>query len=237
MIIEKQKVLDNGFVRYIDHMGSDLTVVNSARVSFNKESSWEYESQEDIPCLSDKDKKLVSYLARHGHWTPFAHPQVTLHIKAPFPIRTQFFKHKVGFVENEISRRYVDSDPEYFYPEWCARPEKMKQGAGDPVEVDISNKSYLIYSQAIDACDYAYKTLLNIGVAPEQCRMILPLGTYTEWYWTGSLASYARFFKQRSSEHAQQEIREYANAIGKIISELFPVSWGALNCQSISEIE
>ena len=116
MIIEKQKVLDNGFVRYIDHMGSDLTVVNSARVSFNKESSWEYESQEDIPCLSDKDKKLVSYLARHGHWTPFAHPQVTLHIKAPFPIRTQFFKHKVGFVENDISRRYVDSDPEYFYP-------------------------------------------------------------------------------------------------------------------------
>jgi thymidylate synthase (FAD) len=205
-------------VKYISHMGDDLMVVNAARVSFKKQSN----------TLEEKDIKLINYLAKHKHWTPFAHPQICLHIKAPFPIRTQFFKHKVGFVENEVSRRYVDDDPEYFYPRWSSRPTNMKQGAGDHVETDLQNKAYLIYSQAIEACNNAYKDLLKIGIAPEQSRMILPLGTYTEWYWTGSLAAYARFYAQRSDPHAQAEIREYAEKIGSIISGLFPVSWSAI---------
>jgi thymidylate synthase (FAD) len=206
-------------VKYISHMGDDLMVVNAARVSFKKQST----------TLEERDIKLINYLAKHNHWTPFAHPQICLHIKAPFPIRTQFFKHKIGFVENEVSRRYVDDDPEYFYPRWSHRPEgSMKQGAGTHVDTDLQNKSYLIYSQAIDMCNFAYQSLLSNGIAPEQARMVLPLGTYTEWYWTGSLAAYARFYIQRSDPHAQAEIREYAEEIGSIINGLYPVSWQAL---------
>lgn len=206
-------------VRYVSHMGDDLLVVNAARVSFKKESKE----------FTDKDAKLINYLAKHKHWTPFAHPQICLHITAPFPIRTQFFKHKVGFVENEVSRRYVDDEPTVFYPRWSSRPEgSMKQGAGNSVDVDTGNKAYLIYNQAVESSLFAYKSLLNAGVAPEQARFVLPLGTFTEWYWTGSLAAYARFYQQRSDPHAQAEIRVYAEEINAIISGLFPVAWNAL---------
>ena len=199
-----------GFVRFVDVMGDDLTVVDAARVSFNKESEWE-DIVDGKGVLSFKDKRLINFLAKNNHWTPFAHPQITLHIKAPFPIRTQFFKHKVGFVENEVIRRYVDDDPEYFNPRWSYRPEKsIKQGSGDNVDTDMQNRAYLIYSQVIDACDSAYKRLLELNIAPEQARMVLPLGTYTEWWWTGSLAAFARFYNQRSDPHAQAEIQEYA---------------------------
>jgi thymidylate synthase (FAD) len=200
-------------------MGDDLLVVNAARVSFKKESKE----------FTDKDAKLINYLATHKHWTPFAHPQICLHITAPFPIRTQFFKHKVGFVENEVSRRYVDDEPTVFYPRWSERPEgSMKQGAGDIVSVDKGNNAYLIYSQAIDMALSAYKLLIKSGIAPEQARFVLPLGTFTEWYWTGSLAAYARFYQQRSNPHAQAEIRVYTKAINKILADLFPISWNAL---------
>lgn len=225
-----------GLVEIIDHMGSDLTVVNAARVSFSKISKWEertissHEGYEDIEyVLSDKDKKLISYLAKHGHWTPFAHPQITLHIKAPMPIRTQFFKHKVGFVENEISRRYVDEDPTFFEPlYWSERPKNAKQGAGDSVTDDVQNRAHCVYNLALQQASDAYKSLLNMGIAPEQARFILPQATFTEWYWTGSLAAYARFYMQRSAPHAQAEIREYAHYIGSIIQPYFPVSWEAL---------
>jgi thymidylate synthase (FAD) len=191
-------------------MGSDLTVVNAARVSFHRMSD----------TLSEKNIKLIKYLATHEHWTPFAHPQVTFHIKAPMPIRTQFFKHKVGFVENEISRRYVDEEPEFFHPDWSARPSgSIKQGAGDRLDDDSRNKAQYAYYHALDTCKFAYQQLLNYGVAPEQARFILPQATYTEWYWTGSLAAVARFYNQRSSPHAQEEIRVYA------------VSWQALTGQ------
>lgn len=206
-------------VRYVSHMGNDLLVVNAARVSFKKESKE----------FTDKDAKLINYLATHKHWTPFAHPQICLHITAPFPIRTQFFKHKVGFVENEVSRRYVNDEPTVFYPRWSERPEgSMKQGAGDIVNVDKGNNAYLIYSQAVDMALFAYKSLINSGIAPEQARFVLPLGTLTEWYWTGSLAAYARFYQQRSDPHAQAEIRVYAEAINEILADLFPISWNAL---------
>lgn len=231
------KVGTKGFVTLIETLGSDLTIVNAARVSFNKISKWDEDASSvddngllDVTYkLSDKDKHLIYYLAKHDHWTPFAHPQICLHIKAPISIRTQFFKHKVGFVENELSRRYVDDPPEFFYPEWSARPkESMKQGAGDSLDDNDWNRAVYFYDYAVKAAKSAYDDLIKLGVAPEQARFVLPQGTYTEWYWTGSLAAYARFYKQRSNSHAQAEIREYADVISTIIKPLFPISWNAL---------
>ena len=235
------RVLDRGSVTLIDHMGSDLTVCNAARVSFNSESEWcedqeavtrlaESGSQyykEDVQCLCPKDEKLIRYLAKHNHWTPFAHPQVTLRIKAPISIRTQFFKHKQGFVENEISRRYVSYEPEFYEPEWRGKPtDGAKQGSDDFILLD--NETETGYNNALRLCLYNYNELIRNGVAPEQARFVLPQAMYTEWYWTGSLSAYARFYKQRIDEHAQWEIREYAEAIGRIMSPLFKFSWKEL---------
>ena len=237
------KILNAGHVELVDHMGNDLTVVNAARVSFNKESEWTYDEEameriqgsnwqsdrlrEEFKKLSDADKKLISYLAKHKHWTPFAHPQITLRIKAPVSIRTQFFKHKQGFVENEISRRYVSYDPEFYLPQWRGQPKNgAKQGSDDFIALHA--ETIRAYSAALDASLDAYHKLIESGVAPEQARFILPQAMYTEWYWTGSLAAYARFYSQRSDDHAQWEIREYARVIGDIIQPLFPFSWKAL---------
>ena len=214
---KKIDVLDKGFVRYIDHMGSDLMVVNAARVSFAKEVSQ----------FTDKDEKLINYLSKHKHWTPFAHPQICLHIKAPISIRTQLFKHKVGFVENEVSRRYVKDDPEYYVPTWRSAPtDGAKQGSSDfMVGTTMQDETYR------NACDDAldtYRDLLSAGVAPEQARFALPQGTYTEWWWTGSLSAYARVCKLRSDSHAQWEVREYAKAISDIVDPFFSYSWKAL---------
>jgi thymidylate synthase (FAD) len=216
----KIDVLNEGFVELVSHMGDDLTVVNAARVSFNKEATE----------FTDKDEKLLQYLAKHNHWTPFAHPQVTLRIKAPISIRTQFFKHKQGFVENEISRRYVTFEPEMYRPKWRTKPiNGAKQGSEDFMEYgDDWNTCNIAYSNAVDLCLDTYNMLLQKGVAPEQARFILPQGTYTEWWWTGSLAAYGRFYGQRSDSHAQWEIREYAEAVGKILMNLYPKSWAAL---------
>ena len=235
----KIKVLDKGHVELMDHMGSDLTVCNAARVSFNKESEWGLDfdaiarlkscpyDKDDVRMLKEKDEKLIRYLAKHNHWTPFAHPQITLRVKAPVSIRTQFFKHKQGFVENEISRRYVSYEPEFYNPVWRSKPtDGAKQGSEDFVKDEVEAN---VYSMAFDhVCVEAlnnYNHLIEQGIAPEQARFILPQGMYTEWYWTGSLAAYARFYKQRKDEHAQWEIREYASAVGKIIEPYFPVSW------------
>lgn len=214
------KVLDHGHVDYVSHMGSDLTVANAARVSFSKES--------DI--LTDKDEKLISYLAKHNHWTPFAHPQITLRIKAPIPIRTQFFKHKTGFVENEKSRRYCKDIPEYYSPKWRSSPtDGAKQGSSDFMK--NTTKQEQRYRDVCDDAIEIYQELLDHGVAPEQARFVLPQGMYTEWIWTGSLAAYARVCKLRSDPHAQWEIREYSNAVGEIIAPLFPCSWQALTAK------
>lgn len=222
------EVLDKGIVELIEHMGNDLTVVNSARVSFsNHKENFE-----------DKDEKLIRYLAKHNHWTPFAHPQITLRIKAPISIRTQFFKHKQGFVENEVSRRYVDNPPEFYYPTFRKRPDKsMKQGSdgvlectgeGDTSGGFATHPLYESYNHLMKKAEKVYEDLCASNVAPEQARFCLPQAMYTEWYWTGSLAAYARFYKQRSDDHAQWEIQQYADAIGKIIEPLFPVSWKEL---------
>jgi thymidylate synthase (FAD) len=208
-------------------------VVNAARVSFNKESDWDsepnwtgYREQK----LSDRDRKLIKYLATHKHWTPFAHPQITLRIKAPIFVRTQLFKHKVGFTENEVSRRYVSDPPSVYMPRWRGKPTNgAKQGSEDfmPIDEDY-NTVNRHYEMTVKEALLTYDELLNRGVAPEQARAVLPQGTYTEWWWTGSLAAYARVFSQRSDPHAQWECRQYADAINLIIQPLFPHSWVAL---------
>lgn len=230
MITMKQtiNVLDKGHVEYIEHMGSDLMVANAARVSFAKTSEWET-TEDGTRKLSQRDQKLIKYLAEHNHWTPFAHPQITLRIKAPIFVRTQLFKHKVGFTENEVSRRYVTAEPEFYTPDWRSAPtDGAKQGSSDfmydPVVEDLDRVYNRIALESVEI----YKTLLKEGVAPEQARALLPQGTYTEWWWTGSLSAYARVFKQRIDTHAQWECQQYAAAIGKILEPLFPHSWAVL---------
>ena len=235
----KIEVLDKGHVELMDHMGTDLTVCNAARVSFNKESSWGLDfdaierlngcphTKDDVRLLKKEDEKLIRYLAKHNHWTPFAHPQITLRVKAPVSIRTQFFKHKQGFVENEISRRYVSYEPEFYSPTWRGKPtDGAKQGSDEFIaEESKTNLFDAIYRESYETALHVYNTLIEKGIAPEQARFVLPQGMYTEWYWTGSLAAYARFYKQRMDDHAQWEIREYSEAVGNIIEPYFPVSW------------
>jgi thymidylate synthase (FAD) len=183
-----------------------------------------------LKVLSEKDKKLITYLAKHKHWTPFAHPQITLRIKAPIFVRTQLFKHKVGFVENEISRRYVTFDPEIYMPTWRSAPtDGAKQGSSDFMQDDHILRDIQITAGKTHLEGLsAYQKLLDMGVAPEQARGVLPQNTYTEWWWTGSLSSYARVYAQRIDAHAQWEVQQYAKAINDIIQPLFPVSWAVL---------
>ena len=202
-------------VDYVSHMGNDLMVVNAARVSFSKHKD----------TLGEDDQKLLGYLAKHRHWTPFSHPQICLRIKAPIFVRTQLFKHKVGFTENEVSRRYVDDKPEFYTPSaWRGRPTTSKQGSSEEV-IEVSPEWI---ESLYDDIYEAYYTLLESGVAPEQARMVLPQSMYTEWYWTGSLAAYARMCKQRLDSHAQEETRDVAKEISNIIEPMFPYSWSVL---------
>ena len=215
-------------VTYRYHSGSDLEVVNAARVSFNKESDWTLDGS-----LEDKDSKLINYLAKHGHWTPLAHNSITLRIKAPIFIARQAGKHQVGLVWNEVSRRYVDDEPEFWFPkEWRGRADNVKQGSSDKVITEMSyDKRQTPDDEAknvVSDCCTIYKELLESGVAPEQARMILPQNMQTEWYWTGSLAAFGRVCKLRLDPHAQQEIQELAGGIAAVVEPLFPVSWKAL---------
>ena len=214
----KVDCLDHGFVKYIGHLGSDLEVVNDARVSFKKQAG---------EFLTERDEKLIRYLAREGHWSPFAHQIIKLHVKAPIFIRTQMFKHKVGFQENEVSRRYVTDEPEFYCPsEWRKAPEgSIKQGSGDPVVDRVADG---VYDDALLDCLGVYHALLEKGYAPEMARMVLPQSLYTEWRWTGSLIGFTRFYKQRSDTHAQWEVRQFADAVKQIIQPLFPCAWAAL---------
>lgn len=242
--------------KYKCHMGDDLLVVDSARVSFAKESWYidgsyipntehrryrEWKQYRDRALetgelwddklghriLSLEDFSLIHFLAEHGHWTPTAHPQITLVMQAPVPIRTQCFKHKSGFVENEESRRYIKSEPSLYIPdEFRSAPDNAKQGSGG-----IHPDSTYFKDVYVDHCDQAiavYQYMIEEGVAPEQARFVLPQGVEVEWYWTGSLAAFARFYKQRMDSHAQLEIRQLAFEVGKLIQPLYPVSWAAL---------
>lgn len=219
-------------VDYIDHMGDDLMVVNAARVSFNKESNYDIKGNTATDNwsfeLPAEDVRLIQYLAKHNHWTPFAHPQITMRIKAPIFVRTQLFKHKVGFTENEISRRYVDEEPEFFFPVFRQRPDNgVKQGSRDEFPANLEYCEAIL-SSAHNIALRAYNMLLAENVAPEQAGMILPQSMYTEWYWTGSFAAFARMCKQRLDPHAQVETRQIAEKIAAILEPLFPVSYKAL---------
>ena len=219
--------------KLIDHMGSDLTVVNAARVSFDKESEWEYEidgtftSAEITQSLSERDDRLIHYLASHKHWTPFSHPQVTLRETVPIVVARQRFKHVVGFSYNEVSRRYVDSYPEFYEPKiWRKKAENKKQGSSNESVEDKYITNYWI--EVTETCTRAYNKLIEAGVAPEQARMVLPQSMYTSYYVTGSLAAWARAYTLRSQPDAQQEIQDLAAQWNSIIEPLFPVSWKAL---------
>ena len=222
---------------YITHSGSDLTCVNAARVSFDKESEWEVEEvygldedgaySEDIKKLSDKDKKLINYLAKHNHFTPFTHSVITLRETVPIFVARQRQKSTVGFSYNEVSRRYVDDPPQFYTPDkWRKRAENKKQGSSD--EEVKEGQVDLEYNVTLNICLNTYNHLLKSGVAPEQARMVLPQSTYTSYYVTGSLAAFTRAYNLRSQPDAQAEIRELAEQWNKIISPLFPEAWRAL---------
>jgi len=216
-------------VTLIDCMGSDLTVVNSARVSFNKKSDWDEDNT-----LTVSDGILISYLARHKHMSPFGHCFATFHVRAPVFVARQLVKHK--FLRwNEVSRRYVDDEPEFFYPstsvtKWRGRADDKKQGSRGVVE--ISNKGISALAKHEMWCVKTYKQLLEDGVAPEQARMVLPQSTMTEWYWSGSLDAWSDMCRLRQSEDAQEETRLVANYISTEMGKLFPSSWIALEAYS-----
>lgn len=202
-------------VEYLDHMGSDLDVVNAARVSFHKESDE----------FSEADTKLISYLAKHNHWSPFSHCSVKFRVKAPIFVARQLAKHMVGFSWNEVSRRYVDEEPEFYHPEmWRKRSESVKQGSSlEPVDV-----TDFCLQDLMEATLDTYQGMLDAGVCPEQARMVLPQNTMTEWIWTGTLYAWARMCQLRLDKHTQLETRQVAQFISRHMKALFPASWDAL---------
>lgn len=269
-------------VELIDHMGSDLSVVNAARVSFDKESSWAWRDNaghqiawrgEERKELWEADKRLIQFLARGmttddfdkfvmdlvrqgyegnprfiemlrewrrspTHFTPFAHPHVTFRCKAPIFVARQLEKHQVGFTWSEVSRRYVDSEPEFYLPEtWRKRADNVKQGSSEEA-VEFHYQHTGVCNSVREAqtvydvqqrCLALYDGLLKAGVCPEQARMVLPQSMMTEWIWTGSLFGWANLYNQRKpGSHAQRETQEFARQIADHMEHLFPISWEAL---------
>lgn len=211
-------------VDLVDHMGSDLTVVNAARVSFDKQSS--YRENAFGWNLEAADQKLIEYLAKNGHWSPFSHCFLTFRVKAPIFVARQLQKHQVGLAWNEVSRRYVDSEPEFYVPEtWRKRAENVKQGSSDEEVTGVRWETEAFFAD----CAAHYDHLINSGVCPEQARMVLPQSMYTEWYWSGSLYAFSRVCRQRLDSHAQRETQEVARHIDSHILRLFPVSHCALS--------
>lgn len=213
-------------VELIDHMGDDLRVVNAARVSFDKESQWDNPigiTWGEEPVLSYADDRLLRYLAKHKHFTPFTHCQITLRETVPIFVARQRFKHQIGFSYNEVSRRYVSDTPEFYVPEsWRKAAPNVKQGSSDE-EIPV-----LALGGHHDYCLSYYQDLLDEGVAPEMARMVLPQSMMTSYYVTGSLAAFARAYGLRADTHAQKEIRDLASHWDRIIRPLFPQSWSAL---------
>jgi len=211
----------------IDHMGNDLSVVNAARVSFGKQSNWTYtEGYDRRPELAKPDAKLIDYLAKHNHLSPFGHAFASFHIKAPIFVARQLVKHK--FLRwNEISRRYVNTPPEFYTPEvWRSKSADKKQGSGTALE---DQDIHIGTTQRLVAM--LYESMLERNVCEEQARLILPVNTLTEWHWSGSLDAFASMCELRCKEDTQFETRLVADQISSKMCELFPVSWTAL-CES-----
>jgi len=216
-------------VTYIDHCGTDISVVNAARVSFGKESEpieWQCidlgkANGDLVAVLSEKDQKLIHYLAKHEHYSPFGHCFASFHVKAPIFVARQLVKHK--FLRwNEISRRYVDDKPEFYVPDvWRGRSADKKQGSDGVVDYGFMADFY-------DRCIVEYLEMLIEGVAPEQARMVLPQSTMTEWYWSGSLDAFADMCNLRLKPDAQYETRLVAEQISDVMRKIWPISWEAL---------
>jgi thymidylate synthase (FAD) len=233
-------------VDYVTHSGDDLLVVDAARVSFSKASEWErvtvVEATQDggtweeyVHKLKDKDAKLINYLAREKHVLPFRHPAITLRCKAPLFLARQLGKHQAGMSWSEESRRYIDSPPEFWWPnKWRKRAEDKKQGSTDEAidlaSVDVQGEiSLAVHVDMANAWAVnTYNLLLGEGVAPEQARMVLPQNMMVNWVWTGTLLSWAHMYKLRTGHGAQQEAVEFAELVAAQIEPLFPVSWSAL---------
>lgn len=220
-------------VEYIQHVGSDLQVVNSARVSFDKVSEWEVEKvygkdkQVDyvdyVNKLSDKDAKLIKYLANHKHFSPFNHSFITLRVSAPVFVARQLVKHRF-MPWNEVSRRYVDEEPEFYCPnDWRKRSENVKQGSSEESALWPALGWDNAYSSLKD-----YNKAIEEGICPEMARMLLPQSMMTSWYWSGTLGAYCDMLRLRLDPHTQKETREVAEKIKEIIEPLFPVSVQAL---------
>jgi len=216
-------------------MGSDLSVANAARVSFGKKSEMDTSDQWGPPKLKEKDAKLIHYLAKHKHMSPFGHAFASFHVKAPIFVARQLVKHK--FLRwNEISRRYVEDDPEFYMPDqWRGRADDKKQGSAGIVDIDkywtenVSDDGWTpMPSLAYEDALYCYHGLLNAGVCPEQARMVLPQSIMTEWYWSGSLDAFADMCNLRCKEDTQLETLQAAQCVSQGMRDLFPVSWGAL---------
>jgi len=246
---------------YVDHMGTDKSVVNAARLSFgvgSVKAADEPLNSKDINLINflafglrtEEREKVIDYIARGTdsesydgigdamelynqirhqatHWTPFAHTSISVSMKAPIPIRTQCFKHKQGFVENEESRRYITSTPEIFIPEFRTKPEgSIKQGSGG---LHSCNDHWQAeYKLSTEHALNTYLAMLADGVAPEQARFVLPQGAMVNWLWTGNLFAFANFYNKRVDPHAQGENQELAELVRTIIEPLYPVSWKAL---------
>ena len=215
-------------VTYIDHMGSDLSVVNAARVSFGKKSealgTSGVEGRPMTPILNDPDKRLIKYLAKHKHMSPFGHAFASFHVKAPIFVARQLVKHK--FLRwNEISRRYVDDEPEFYMPDqWRGRADDKKQGSAGVIEGIDST----VVESLVKCAKHDYNYLLAKGVSPEQARIVLPQSTMTEWYWSGSLDAFMDMCILRCKEDTQFETRIVADEISACMKDLFPIAWGAL---------
>ena len=201
-------------VTLIDSMGNDLSVVNAARVSFAKQ----------VEKFTDKDEKLIRYLATHEHWTPFSQVTYQVRIKAPIFVARQWFKHMVGITRNETSRRYVSDEPEFWSPyRWRLAAENKKQGSSDEFYPNM-DMSYA-YQELVRHAEDVYKAMIKKNIAPEQARAVLPQSMMTEWIETGSLAAAARIYKLRIDEHAQKEIQELAKYFSEAVNGIAPVCW------------
>lgn len=231
------QLVNTSTVDYVNKLGTDLTVVNAARVSFDKESDWHQDELGDgsefglepLQVLKPEDQKLLKYLAEHDHWSPFAHAQIQLRITAPIFVARQLVKHQIGLVWNEVSRRYVSDEPTYFVPQvWRGKPVNgAKQGSHG--EVIIPNALILRAVRLMEESIEVYKDYMDIGVAPEQARMFLLQNMMTSWYWTGSLYACARVCALRLDSHAQGETSDVAREIDRICGVQFPNAWNELS--------
>ncbi|WNM73619.1 ThyX-like thymidylate synthase [Streptomyces phage Sollertia] len=228
----KIDVLGKGYVRLVDYMGNDLSIVNAARVSYAKESD----------DFSDRDDRLLKFLVREGHLSPFRHAALTFEVYAPLFVARQWWKYAVASSHledqtgwNESSRRYITEEPEFYIPDggsWRSKPANSKQGSGEPIDKSKGHQFTSILVDYILKGEELYKEAMDEEIAPEQARLFLPAyGMFVRWRWTTSLATVAHFLAERLEHDAQYEIQQYAKAVNDLTSKAFPKTLEALNAK------